>query len=343
MSRPTVRDLAKKAGVSPSTVDRVLNSRIAVRSETAQQVLEAAEAIGFHGVNAIRQRLRVGLPVRRLGFLLQPDSHPFHRALGKALTDSAELAQTMSCHASLCFADDFDPTAVARRLEELGSGCDALAIASADHPLIAQAIERLRGRGIPVFAIISDLSAEGLSGYVGLDNRKVGRTAAWFIAQGTQATGKVAISVGTHRHLCQETCEMSFRSYLREHAPDCEMLEPFVTFERDDCAYEETLNLLKHNPDLKAIYIAGGGIAGVLRALRETVSPNQVRTISLEWNPCTQAALHDGYISTILAHPIPLLARRLLDIMETASSDSLRGNGRINIVVPFEIYTPENT
>ena len=41
-SRPTIADLAAKAGVSVATVDRVLNGRHKVREETARRVYEAA-------------------------------------------------------------------------------------------------------------------------------------------------------------------------------------------------------------------------------------------------------------------------------------------------------------
>ena len=45
--RPTVHDLAKAAGVSLATVDRVLNRRSGVRDETRRKVDEAVSAIGY--------------------------------------------------------------------------------------------------------------------------------------------------------------------------------------------------------------------------------------------------------------------------------------------------------
>src|ERR1700679_4126623 len=68
--RPTVSDLARAAGVSVATVDRVLNQRHPVREGTADRVLRAAEAIGFHATALLKQRLRVDVPRRTLGFLL---------------------------------------------------------------------------------------------------------------------------------------------------------------------------------------------------------------------------------------------------------------------------------
>ena len=47
MLRPTTKDLAKAAGVSLATVDRVLNDRTGVRDDTVRRVTEAIEANGI--------------------------------------------------------------------------------------------------------------------------------------------------------------------------------------------------------------------------------------------------------------------------------------------------------
>ena len=57
MKRATIPDLAREAGVSVATVDRVLNGRLKEREETARMVHEAARRIGFHGANAIHSRI----------------------------------------------------------------------------------------------------------------------------------------------------------------------------------------------------------------------------------------------------------------------------------------------
>ena len=44
---PTVADVAAAAGVSPGTVSKALNGRGALRQETREKVLAAAEALGF--------------------------------------------------------------------------------------------------------------------------------------------------------------------------------------------------------------------------------------------------------------------------------------------------------
>ena len=61
-------------------------------------------------------------------------------------------------------------------------------------------------------AILTELGAEAAAPYIGRDNRKEGRTAAWLIVKAARRPGKVGIIVGSHRFLCQETAEISFRA-----------------------------------------------------------------------------------------------------------------------------------
>jgi transcriptional regulator with XRE-family HTH domain len=85
LSRPTIADLARAAGVSVATVDRVLNARHRVREPTAERVLGAAVAIGFHGTPLLKSRLRSNVPERTLAFcfsartLSMPSSAPISR------------------------------------------------------------------------------------------------------------------------------------------------------------------------------------------------------------------------------------------------------------------------
>src|SRR5580765_8202288 len=90
--RPTITDLARISGVSVATVDRVLNSRLPVREETARRVYEAANAIGYHAAGLIKQRLRQDLPEYKLGFLLQRPEHHFYQEFAREIHEATAQA-----------------------------------------------------------------------------------------------------------------------------------------------------------------------------------------------------------------------------------------------------------
>jgi len=112
VKRPTIADLAKAAGVSVATVDRVLNGRLPVSADTAARVTQAAETIGFHAVGLLKQRL-VAVPRRTFGFLLQKRSEPFYQALAAGLTEAVHAADFIRGRALVEFVDELNPVAIA--------------------------------------------------------------------------------------------------------------------------------------------------------------------------------------------------------------------------------------
>jgi LacI family transcriptional regulator len=341
--RVTIADVAKAAGVSLSTVDRVLNGRAPVRRDTAQRIHEVAESIGFHAAGVIRERVRGKRARFTLGFLLEPDESAFHRDLGRVLAEAVE-AQAEFCEAPVIeHVDDISPEAVSLRLRAMAERVDAVALTAADHPLISAEIERLKAQGVPVFALISDLSTPARAGYAGLDNRSVGRTAAWLLTHMAREPGKLAIFVGSHRFLCQELCEMSFRSYVREHAPSFELMEPRVTLESDQLAEEGARDLLHQHADIVGVFVTSGGVDGVLRALREhRLQHGGPRPIGVvrELTPSIRDGLLAGDMHAALSHPLPQLAQELVGAMLKVLDNP--GLGLQQVLVPLDTQTPES-
>ena len=340
MKRPTIADLARAAGVSISTVDRVLNGRDPVRPDRAAAVLATAQAIGFHAEQAIRQRLTEEKPARTFGFLLQRQTSAFYHAVAEALKLEVEAAPTIRGRFRVEFLEELTPAFVADRIGAMARTVDAMGVVAADHPRVAQAIEQAAARGVPVVALISDLTAPTRAGYVGLDNWKVGRTAAWAVAHMAGAEGRVAILVGSHRYLCQDVAEMSFRSYMREHAPGVGVMEAVTTFEDPGYAYENTLDLIRRTPDLAAIWVAGGGIEGVVQAIAEAGAAERLVTIGRDLTQDTRAALIDGTLRLVLSHPMRPMAAAAVGAMVAATGGSAPPFQQV--LLPFDLWTAEN-
>lgn len=347
MRRATIADVAEAAGVSVSTVDRVLNGRNLVRTATAERVLAAAEVSGFYATGIIRQSLGRDRPARTFGFLLQQKSSPFYRLLADALAEVVGELPDLRARAVVQFMEDLSPEAVSAEIRSLGAKVDALAVVAADHPRIGRAIEELGTQGVPTIALISDLTTPARAGYVGIDNWKLGRTAGWAITALARRPGKVAILVGSHRYLCQDSNEMGFRSYFREHAPDFQLLEPFTSLEDARYAEEVTRDLLCRTPDLSGLFMAGGGIAGVLAALRDEDRSRiaGIVTVSNEQTEQTHVGLIDGILTIVLSCPIQNLAKatvRSLATVIAAPADEVKHRQPIRSILPFEIHVAES-
>lgn len=339
--RPTIADLANEAGVSIATVDRVLNRRLPVREETTHRVLAAAETIGFYATGLIKHRLGQTAPPRTFGFLLQKGGDIFYQTLAADLMAATHASTAVRGRPIVEFMDELVPTMIAAKLREVGARADALAVVAVDHPHVNEAVEELQGKGVPVFTLLSDLSSPARAGYVGIDSRKAGRTAGWTISRLAKQPGKIGILVGSHRYLSQELAEISFRNYLREHAPAFHPLEPIVNLDEQRIAYEATIDLLTSNADLVGIYAAGGGMEGMIRAIRDERAGDRVVAVCNELIPGTRAALIDGVIDLVIHTPTRLLAAKTVELMAAALAERPQESIR-EVVLPAELYISEN-
>ena len=77
MGRPTIQDVAEKAGVSKATVSAVINDKDTVRESTRSNVLEAIRQLNYRPRAAARQRLNTER-VRFVGFVLREIGNPYY-------------------------------------------------------------------------------------------------------------------------------------------------------------------------------------------------------------------------------------------------------------------------
>ncbi len=339
--RPTIRDLAEASGVSVATVDRVLNGRLPVREETARRVYEAAARIGYHATGLIGQRMRRDLPAVRLGFVLlkQGQRQFFYQNFDAELRARVAAVQDARASALVEFAETPTPVDVIAAMARISQRVDAIAMVSPDHPSVTAAVQDCRDRGVPVFSLLSDFAPGVREGYVGLNNRKAGRTAAWTIANVAKRPGKVAIFVGSHRFHGHELREIGFRAFFREQAPEFEVLETLVNLETRQITHEVILSLVERNADLVGIYVAGGGMEGAITALRE--GNRRIVTVINEITPDSREALADGTVTMLISTPLPALCRDLVGLMLHAIRNG-PAEAPGQTFLPFDIYLPES-
>jgi LacI family transcriptional regulator len=174
---------------------------------------------------------------------------------------------------------------------------------------------------------------------VGLDNWKVGRTAGWAIAGMCRRPGRVGIVVGNHRYRCQELNESGFRSYMREHAPEFTLLEPIQTFEDNAIARDVTEQLLRREPDLAGLYVAGGGMPGAIEALRLCGRSQDIVTVGNDLTEHTRTGLMDSILTMVFAHPVQRLAAEAISHLSRELSGGASPTKRI---LAFDVFGPEN-
>jgi len=339
-NRTTIKDIAREAGVSVTTVDRAINGRGRVRPETLRKIAAAAQRVGYHGMGIFRDRLDKSLPKIRLGFVLLKQSQEFYRNFAQEIEQAIAERTDIRGEALIRFSSSQSPAEFAEILTELGEDCDAIAGAAVNDQKLDRVVQNLKDKNVSVFSLLNDFAQGIRKNYVGLNNIKVGRLAAWLITKTVHEPGKLAIFVGGNRWHGHDLREVGFRSFVRESGPRFSVLDTLVNLETRQVTYEATLDLLDRHPDLKGIYVAGGGMEGAIAALRERHAEPQVALIVNELTAESRAALIDGYAIMAIATPLSALCKELVDMMIASCGQADDGVSGQHFLEP-RLHLPE--
>ena len=311
------------------------------RIHRLERVLSAAEELGFYGLGTIEHSVKSNRATFRFGILLQQEARTFYHDLGQAMTEAAETFPGANVHLTLEFLEDLSPEKVAAHIVSLGERSEALAIVAPQHQLVSDAIDTVLNNDVPVVSLIGPLTARGNISFVGLDNWKVGRTAAWAFDKIVRKPGKIGIIVGSHRLRNQEMNESGFRSYFREHNSDFTSLEPMTTYESSAAAREHVERVLTNHPDLCGLFISGGGTRGAIAGLRDMPKRDDFVAVGYELFDDTRAALIDGTLSMVISHPLERFARETIATL-LKSKQAGPDAGARRVTFGFDIHTPES-
>ena len=163
----TMTDIAREAGVSQSTVSRVLNDRVTtvpIAPATRERVLAVAARLGFQP-NPLARSLRGG-PTMLLGVIVRDIADPFFAVAVEALTTQAEVR---GYNVVLGTAHSRADEAIALRAVLETRHCDAIVVMGdvGDQPRL---VEDLRSSPIPVVGLWQGRAYDGTP-TVGVDNR----------------------------------------------------------------------------------------------------------------------------------------------------------------------------
>lgn len=298
--KPTVHDIARIAGVSLATVDRVLNGRPGVRGVTREKVEKAIASLGY-----VRDLAAANLAkgrTYRFTFILPSNDNSFMIGLGREVEAAMQRSSVERTRIEILRVPAFDAPALVAALEAVGSAPpDGVALVAIDEPGVRAAVEKLAVAGIAVVTLVSDLSGSARHHYAGIDNIAAGRTAANLMGRFlSKVDGRVGVLAGSmmvrdHRERLE-----GFLSVLSEDFPQVAILP--VMEARDDAAAAEALvrGALRRHVGLNGIYSLGAGNRGLIRALREVAPEKRPVVIAHELTHSTREALLGGTIDAVL-------------------------------------------
>lgn len=318
--RSTLIDVAREAGVSAATVDRVLNNRAGVRARTREIVFDTARRLGYIG-DVRNGGMEFGGETIRLDFVLPVGTNTFIRNLHEQL--GTQAAQRADLDVRITAIEGFNPDTLARTLHDLHGQTRGVGLIALDHPTVREAIRELSSNDIKVVTLASDVLHVPRVAYVGIDNRQAGRLAGQVVGRllGKASEGKVAMFAGSLSYRGHQEREMGFRHILAEEFPGLRIVELREMGDDRERAYEEAAGLLDRHSDLAGIYNIGAGNQGIARALREKGMERDIVFIGHELTEGTKRLLLEGTMDGVIDQNPRVEAREALNILAHAVRD----------------------
>ncbi|SEM18581.1 transcriptional regulator, LacI family [Pseudoxanthomonas sp. GM95] len=263
--KTSFQDIAELAGVSPSTVDRVMNGRAGVSAVRRRKVIEAARQLGSNRLPAVPDDYALRVLVVRTA----EDDEYFAR-MDRALDEAAaalrprvELTRVHHVRAA---------DGLGALIREASRHCHGMIVLAHDGAEIRKALGRVAKAEVPIATLTSDITFQQQRTYVGIDNVAAGRSAAFMMSRFMQQPGRVLLMTGPQSYVVHRQRTAGFVEGLAQHAPWLQLIGPVDVGDVNARAQTAMRNALHGHSRLVGVYNTGGANDGV-RAVLEGLSP----------------------------------------------------------------------
>ena len=317
MAKSNIYDIAKAAGVSPSTVSRVLNSNKHVKQTTREKVLAVIEENKYRP-NALARNLSTGEASTIVFIVPDIDNHFFIKIL-QGISDVA-----MECGYNVCMYDTDEDVGREKKVlsslsPELIKGIIVIPVLE-DNDETKQQLILFEERGIPVVLLERDIAGSGFDGVFSDDCNASLSAVECLINEGHRniaaITGNLATSSGRER----------FEGYKKA-------LEKFgIPFNADYVvegnfrlqeAYDAMETLMKLTPRPTAIFTASNMTTlGCLRYMKEH-GMRMCRDISIVGFDDVHLLLDVDMMQTVMSRSEYMLGSESMRLLNTRFTEGI--------------------
>ena len=312
----TIKEIADLAGVSRGTVDRVLNKRGSVNPQTAEKILEIAQALDYKpnraGLVLAAQKKNL-----KLGVILFGEGNPFFDEVIDGIHHKEEDLACYNCTISIKRVA-VDTEEQIRAIDEfVAEGVNGIAISPTNDARLASKINELCDMDIPVVSLNTDITNCKRIAFVGSNYYQSGATAAGLmrlIAKGEDVN--VGIIAGSSEVLCHTERIAGFKHAIEKYN-HIKVVETIMNHDDDFVSYDMTSQLLKSHPEINALFFAAGGVYGGCRSVLAQDRAKDMTIITFDQVESTKEMIQKDVISATICQEPFVQGSKPLDILFT--------------------------
>lgn len=300
----TIIDVARRAGVSKGTVDRVLHNRGEVSAKSAEKVRQAIRDLDYE------PNLYASLLATRKNHViacLLPRSvkGEYWDKLRVGFEQGGTAASTLGAETRLFFYDQYDPESFAKACSELlatdPSGVVLPPLFKNDTILFT---EKLHKAGIPYVYVDSRLEDEHYLAYFGMPTYRSGYLCAHLLTERCTEVPEVAViritRDKTRRSDPTIDRRAGFSDYMQEMFPDCEIMNVFINPNEPQTIVPVLEEFFAAHPDVKFVVMFNSRIHLVAPYL-EAHPVEGRRVVGFDDLDLNMEALSSGAVTVLIA------------------------------------------
>lgn len=295
----TIQQIADRAGVSRGTVDRALNNRGRINKEVAERIQEIARDMGY--VPRARKKSEI-IKKHKIGIVTQLAKASFmieiNRGILQAKRELENWGVELLIRESISVNEEEQLAAIDELVEE---GMEGLAIMPVDCNPIRDKLNWLtEEKGIPVVTFNSDIVGTRRVCFVGMDNRKSGRTAAGLLSMLTGRKGKILIITGFFGNQVNNIRVEGFVEEIKKSYPEISIAGVHGSFDETEEVKKIIETAMMNISGINGILVVSGGQAGVGMAFETLKLEKRPYVVIYDQTPKNEKALKDDTVDFLI-------------------------------------------
>lgn len=250
-----IKDIAKKAGVSVGTVDRVLHDRPNVSKRARVKVENVLKKINYQP-NMYASALATNKKYKFYAILPIHTPEGYWTEIEKGIKKSIQNRSDFHLSMTVTYYNQFDPASfIEASSAAVSDETDGVIVVPQEYEVTKSFCDKLTAKGIPFIFLDSNFSDINALTFYGQDSIKSGYFAARvFMMQASRANEIMLmkqVSNGRVASKQQQYREIGFRQYIMEYYPDCKIHELTLILNENDNYDNEMDKFFEEHPTLQ--------------------------------------------------------------------------------------------
>lgn len=337
-----IKDIAKLAGVSKGTVDRVLHKRGRVSEQAYQRVMKVLEEIDYRP-NLIARTLSSNKNYRIIALLPSPASDEYWAQTKEGIHQAEAEWVHYNVTIELFIFDQYNKDSFKEKAREaLQSKPDGIITAPIFYDEALVLFKGLKNESIPYVLFNTNIPEVNPLSFIGQDSFHSGKVGAELMYLGQNEGGRLAVlhldeDIHNSVHLLEK--ERGFREYFTQRNTIHFDIQE-LSLRPNEPGFEKSLHTLLNDPKLKGIFVSTSKGTSVVAALVEKNRKQKIRLIGYDILEDNLKYLRSGTIDFLINQNPKRQA--FLSISHLANHLVFKKDAPERDLFPLEVITQQN-